>query len=114
MGAGVQFDYILDIDDGFKPLQSALGEKDTTTTALMTRGWESCTHGGVPSIYNGALNTPHHSPGNASFWTQQLCSAEILEEVKRKYANDFALFQKNFPEKVVGCSPGSSHVGVCS
>jgi hypothetical protein len=95
----LEYDHVVDLDDGFEQLSQVLPSE------LMTRGWEKCTKGNVPSFYDSKINSPHHGTANSSFWTYQLCTEEAIAQVQRNYSADFDLYQKHFPGKKSGCVP---------
>jgi hypothetical protein len=94
----LEYDHVVDLDDGFEQLSKVLPSE------LMTRGWEKCTKGNVPSFYESKINSPHHGTANSSFWTYQLCTEEAIAQVQRNYSADFELYQKHFPGKKSGCA----------
>jgi len=93
------YDHVLDLDDYFHELESILAPYND----LMTTGWESCMVNGSGSFYNDKIDSPHHSLGSSSFWTNQICTDDIYTSFRSKYKNDIELYNKYFPEREVNC-----------
>lgn len=85
----LDYDHVFDLDDGFKGLETVLGNEP-----LMTTGWEICMQNNKSSFFDGRIDSSHHGVGNSSFWMNQFCSNETSKLVHDKYSRDFDLYEK--------------------
>ena len=94
------FDYVPDLENGFYQLAEIFSKKQNI---LMTTGWDACMKDSNPSFFGDSIDSPHHGIANSTFWSSMICTNRTLSLVYLKYANEFALYEKHFPGKRIGC-----------